>query len=115
MKNPVQPFQPLRPGEDLRKALTENHDAKSTPPKNSGSPVDAPPHPKLGEILVEQGIISGEDLAAMFGLDMAPGAGADPAKPKRAKAKAGKKVPAVPGGRGKVRAKGSAGRRKLAT
>jgi uncharacterized Zn finger protein len=57
-------------------------------------------------------VLGGEDLAAMFGLDMAPGAGADPAKPKRAKAKAGKKVPAVPGGKGKVRAKSSAGRRR---
>jgi hypothetical protein len=38
------------------------------------------------------------------------------AKPKRAKARAGKKVPAVVGRKGKVRAKGSAGkRRKQAT
>lgn len=66
MKNPAQPFQPVRPGEDLRKALTENRDAKSTPPKNSGSLVNAPPRPKLGEILVEQGIISREDLAAIL-------------------------------------------------
>jgi len=68
-------------------------------------------------------VLGGEDLAAMFGLDMAPGAGADSgvpgataAKPKRAKARAGKKVAAVTGGKGKVQAKGSGGRRqKLAT
>ena len=60
-------------------------------------------------------VLGGEDLAALFGLEMAQGAGATAAKPKRAKARASKKVPAVPGGRGKVRAKGSAGRRKLAT
>jgi uncharacterized Zn finger protein len=63
-------------------------------------------------------VLGGEDLAALFGLDMDQGAGADTrlsgaaaAKPKRAKAKAGKKVPAVVGGKGKVRAKSSAGRR----
>jgi uncharacterized Zn finger protein len=63
-------------------------------------------------------VLGGEDLAALFGLDMAEGSGADAgvpggatAKPKRAKARAGKKVRAVPEGKGKVRAKGSAGRR----
>ena len=63
-------------------------------------------------------VLGGEDLAALFGLDMAEGSGADAgvpggatAKPKRAKARAGKKVAAVPEGKGKVRAKGSAGRR----
>jgi uncharacterized Zn finger protein len=64
-------------------------------------------------------VLGGEDLAALFGLDMAEGSGADAgvpggatAKPKRAKARAGKKVAAVPEGKGKVRAKGSAGTRR---
>jgi uncharacterized Zn finger protein len=57
-------------------------------------------------------VLGGEDLAALFGLDMDQGAGADTSGPKRAKAKAGKKVPAVPGKKGKVRAKGSAGKRR---
>jgi uncharacterized Zn finger protein len=57
-------------------------------------------------------VLIGEDLSALFGLDMAQGTGPDAAKPKRAKARAGKKVPAVVGEKGKVRAKGSAGRRR---
>ena len=64
-------------------------------------------------------VLGGEDLAALFGLDMTPGTGADAAvsgaadaKPKRAKARAGKKVTAGAGGKGKGRAKGSAGRRR---
>jgi hypothetical protein len=57
-------------------------------------------------------VLGGEDLAALFGLDMAPGTGPGPAKPKRAKAPVGTKVPAVPGKKGKARAKGSAGRRQ---
>ena len=57
-------------------------------------------------------VLGGEDLAALFGLDMAPGAEPGASEPKRAKAKAGKKVPAVPGKKGKVRAKGSAGKRR---
>jgi uncharacterized Zn finger protein len=64
-------------------------------------------------------VLGGEDLAALFGLDMAQGSGADAgvpgakaAKPKRAKARAGKKVPAVVEGKGKGRAKGSAGSRR---
>jgi uncharacterized Zn finger protein len=64
-------------------------------------------------------VLGGEDLADLFGLEMAQGSGADAglagataAKPKRAKARVGKKVPAVPEGKGKVRAKGSAGRRR---
>jgi uncharacterized Zn finger protein len=61
-------------------------------------------------------VLDGEDLAAMFGLDMAQGAGADAGEPKRAKVRVGKKVPAAVGGKGKVQAKGSAGkRRKQAT
>jgi uncharacterized Zn finger protein len=58
-------------------------------------------------------LLGGEDLAAMFGLDMAQGAGPDTgsagataAKPKRAKARAGKKVTAVVA-KGKARARGS--------
>ena len=64
-------------------------------------------------------ILGGEDLAALFGLDMAQGTGADTgvpaataAKPKRAKAGASKTTPAVPGGKSKARAKGSAGSRR---
>ena len=57
-------------------------------------------------------VLDGEDLAALFGLDMAPGTGLTVSEPKRAKARAGKKVPAVPGGKGKVRAKGSGGKRR---
>jgi uncharacterized Zn finger protein len=57
-------------------------------------------------------VLGGEDLAALFGLEMAPGAGPDTAEPKRAKARAGKKVPAVPVAKGKVRPKGSAGKRR---
>jgi len=56
-------------------------------------------------------VLGGEDLAALFGLDMAQGSGADAAKPKRAKARVGKKVSAVARGKGKARAKGGAGRR----
>jgi uncharacterized Zn finger protein len=56
-------------------------------------------------------VLGGEDLAALFGLDMAPGAEPGASEPQRAKAKAGKKVPAAPGKKGKVRAKGSNGRR----
>jgi uncharacterized Zn finger protein len=56
-------------------------------------------------------VLGGEDLAAMFGLDMAQGTEPDTAKPKRAKARTGKKVTAAPAGKGKVRAKGSAGKR----
>jgi uncharacterized Zn finger protein len=57
-------------------------------------------------------VLGGEDLAALFGLDMAQGTEPGAAKPKRAKAAAGKKVPAVVEGKGKVRVKGSAGRRR---
>jgi uncharacterized Zn finger protein len=57
-------------------------------------------------------VLGGEDLAALFGLDMAPGTGPDPAKPKRSKARVGKKVPAMPGGKGKGRAEGSGGKRR---
>ena len=56
-------------------------------------------------------VLGGEDLAALFGLEMGQGSGADAAKPKRAKARVGKKVSAVARGKGKARAKGGAGRR----
>jgi uncharacterized Zn finger protein len=53
-------------------------------------------------------VLGGEDLSALFGLDMAPDGGPDnalpgtsAAKPKRAKAKAGRRIAAVPGGKGK--------------
>src|SRR5216684_3426220 len=54
-------------------------------------------------------VLGGEDLSALFGLDMAPDA--SPAKPKRQKAQAGKMAPAVPDGKGKVRVQGGASRR----
>ena len=54
-------------------------------------------------------VLGGEDLSALFGLDMAPDA--SPAKPKRQKAQTGKMAPAVPDGKGKVRVQGSASRR----
>jgi uncharacterized Zn finger protein len=57
-------------------------------------------------------VLGGEDLAALFGLDMAQGTGLTASEPKRAKARAGKKAPAVPVGKGKARAKGSGGRRR---
>ena len=49
-------------------------------------------------------VLGGEDLSALFGLDMAPDA--SPAKPKRQKAQAGKMAPAVPDGKGKVPVQG---------
>jgi len=54
-------------------------------------------------------VLGGEDLSALFGLDMAPDA--SPVKPKRQKAQGGKMAPAVPDGKGKVRVQGSASRR----
>jgi uncharacterized Zn finger protein len=64
-------------------------------------------------------VLGGEDLSALFGLDLAQGTGPDtgsfattPAEPKRVKTRAGKLAPAVPGGKGKVRAQGSASRRR---
>ena len=49
-------------------------------------------------------VLGGEDLSALFGLDMAPDA--SPAKPKRQKAQAGKMAPTVPDGKGKVPVQG---------
>ena len=56
-------------------------------------------------------VLGDEDLSALFGLDIAPGAGPDTglsrataAEPKRSKARAGKMAPAVLGGKGTVRA-----------
>jgi uncharacterized Zn finger protein len=57
-------------------------------------------------------VLGGEDLAAMFGLEMAQGTGPAAAEPKPSKARADKKAPAVPVGKGKPRAKGSAGKRR---
>ena len=54
-------------------------------------------------------VLGGEDLSALFGLDMAPDA--SPAKPKRQKTQAGKMAPAVPDGKGKIRVQGGASRR----
>jgi uncharacterized Zn finger protein len=54
-------------------------------------------------------VLGGEDLSALFGLDMAPDT--SPAKPKRQKAQAGKMAPAMPDGKGKVRVQGGASRR----
>src|SRR4051794_7619365 len=53
-------------------------------------------------------VLGGEDLSALFGLDMAPDA--SPAKPKRRKAEASKMAPAALDGKGKVRVQGSASR-----
>src|SRR6476659_6533246 len=64
-------------------------------------------------------VLRGEDLSDLFGLDLAQGTGPDtgsfattPAEPERVKTQAGKLAPAVPGGKGKVRAQGSASRRR---
>src|SRR5436190_10272553 len=54
-------------------------------------------------------VLGGEDLSALFGLDMAPDA--SPAKPKRQKTQAGKMAPAMPDGRGKVGVQGGASSR----
>jgi uncharacterized Zn finger protein len=63
-------------------------------------------------------VLGGEDLSVLFGLDMAQGTGADgglrvgtTVERKRAAPRTGKRVPAVPGGKGKIRAQGSAGKR----
>src|SRR3954470_15299561 len=53
-------------------------------------------------------VLGGEDLSALFGLDMVPDA--SPAKPKRRKAEASKMAPAALDGKGKVRVQGSASR-----
>ena len=68
-------------------------------------------------------VLEGEDLSVLFGLEMAQGTGADSGlggvttvEPRRVKSRTGRRVPAVPGGKGKVRAQGSTGkRRKQAT
>jgi uncharacterized Zn finger protein len=68
-------------------------------------------------------VLDGEDLSALFGLDIAQGTGADgglrdatTVEPKRAQPRTGKRVPAALGGKGKVRAPGSARKpRKQAT
>src|SRR5438093_5061753 len=54
-------------------------------------------------------VLGGEDLSALFGLDMAPDA--SPVKPKRQKAQGGKMASAVPDGKGKIRVQGGASRR----
>lgn len=68
-------------------------------------------------------VLGGEDLSALFGLDMAQGTGPDAdlsgaitAEPKRAKVRVARKASAAPAGKGKVRAKDSAsGRGKRST
>jgi uncharacterized Zn finger protein len=67
-------------------------------------------------------VLDGEDLSVLFGLDIAEGTGADgglrgatTVQPKRAQPRTGKRVPAVPRGKGKVRAQGAGKRRKQAT
>ncbi len=60
MKNPALPFKPV---EEIRKAFAEVKEPSSSPKKGT-SPGDS--RPKLGEILIEQGIISREDLAAIL-------------------------------------------------
>jgi uncharacterized Zn finger protein len=48
-------------------------------------------------------VLGGEDLSALFGLDMAQDPGPDTAEPKQAKARSGKKAAPTPAGKGKVR------------
>jgi hypothetical protein len=64
-------------------------------------------------------VLGSEDLSALFGLDIAQGTGPDTgspvttlAEPKLVKTRAGKLAPAVPRGKGKVHAEGSASRRR---
>ena len=64
-------------------------------------------------------VLGGEDLSALFGLDMAQGTGPDAvlssataAEPKRAKATKGKMAPAVPGGKDTARSESGAGKRR---
>ena len=61
-------------------------------------------------------VLGGEDLSALFGLDIAQGSGADgglggatTVKPKRAQPRTDKKVPAAAGGKSKVRGQSSTG------
>ena len=54
-------------------------------------------------------VLGGEDLSALFGLDMAPDV--SPAKPKRRKAEAAKMTPAVPGGKDKAHVQSGASSR----
>jgi uncharacterized Zn finger protein len=68
-------------------------------------------------------VLGGEDLSALFGLDIAQGTradggshGATTVEAKRAARRTGKRVPAAPGGKAKIRAQGGAEkRRKQAT
>ncbi len=55
-------------------------------------------------------VLGDEDLSALFGVDIAQDAGA--AEPKRAKARAATKAPAVLAGKGKARAQAGAGKRR---
>jgi uncharacterized Zn finger protein len=79
--------------------------------------------PQAKKVPAASKVLGGEDLSVLFGLDIAQDTGADgglrgstTVEPKRAEPRTGKRVPAVPGGKRRVRAEGSAGkRRKLAT
>jgi uncharacterized Zn finger protein len=79
--------------------------------------------PQAKKVPAASKVLDGEDLSVLFGLDIAQGTGADgglrgatTVEQKRAEPRTGKRVPAVPGGKGKARAQGSAGkRRKQAT
>jgi len=51
-------------------------------------------------------VLGGEDLAALFGLEMAQGTGPDPAKPKRAKARGWQEGPGNAGWKGQGSRKG---------
>jgi uncharacterized Zn finger protein len=64
-------------------------------------------------------VLGGEDLSALFGLDLAQGTGPDTvlssataSESKRAKAPKGKMGPAVPGGKGTARLESGAGKRR---
>ena len=61
MKNPARP---VKPEEEIRAIFSEASAEPVSSPKKGTSPGDL--RPKLGEILIEQGIISREDLAAIL-------------------------------------------------
>jgi uncharacterized Zn finger protein len=74
--------------------------------------------PQARKAPAQSKVLGGEDLSALFGLEMEKGTGVDgrlrdttTAKAERAAPRAGKRVTTVPGGKGKVRAKSGAGKR----
>jgi uncharacterized Zn finger protein len=76
--------------------------------------------PQAKKVPAASKVLGGEDLSVLFGLDIAQDTGADgglrgsaSVEPKPAEPRTGKRVPAVPGGKGRVRAEGSAGKRRI--